>query len=133
MTSREFPGLGATVAESALAGHARRACRVFERAIASSFTADVAVRGARTVRALPANERGQLTGIIVLAAAVTHYLLTRLQPPHLVPVSAPATTAVALVVGLALLVSGQPISTLLRRSRVRRLFLTRLQQRRNRH
>jgi hypothetical protein len=68
-----------------------------------------------------AAEVWRVLGVITIIAGVTHLVATRWQAPHQVPLAAPAVAAVAVLVGLMMIVAGAELRPSWRESTTRRI------------
>lgn len=126
MTPQDFPALAHAVRSSALRRATASAIRVLRSAADASQIASFIRSVRHRVQSFDPVERIGMLGVVLMSAGTAHYVLTRLQPPHQAPVSAPALAGMMVVAGLIMAIARASLASSYRHSRawtlLRRLF-----------
>jgi hypothetical protein len=122
MKDTEFAALRGLVRDSALGKLLARGAAATHDATRTSLLLSLAGRLRATLTRWDEWTRWRAAGLLMVAAGLTHFALSRWQPAHQTPLAAPAVSGLVGLVGLALFVYGPGVGSAWASSNTRRVL-----------
>jgi hypothetical protein len=122
MSTNDFSALAGAARTSMLGRALMRVTTAAEAALTTSRATALGARTRKRVQRIGAGDRHRYLGVTLMAASITHYVLSELQSAHQKPLAAFGVSLTLFVVGLALTVAGEAVLAARRTSRTRALW-----------